>query len=83
MSDAPIHLSLTVKGLQGVEKVSHERNFTFMVGDERYPCPSFVAEFLSPRVISLRSQDITIDEFSIETKDPDHQFGNFLSIGFG
>jgi hypothetical protein len=43
----------------------------------------FVAEFLSPRIISLRLQDITIHEFSIATEDPDHFFGTFLSIGFG
>jgi hypothetical protein len=83
MSDARIPLFLTVKGLQGIEKVNHERDFSFVVGDERYPCPSFVAEFLSPRVISLRSEDITLDEFSIETEDPNHQFGRFLSIGLG
>jgi hypothetical protein len=34
-------------------------------------------------VSSLRSQDITIDEFSIETADPGHQFGTLLSIGLG
>jgi hypothetical protein len=82
MSDS-IRLSLSPKGLQRLESVKHEGDFAFIVGDERFSCPSFVAEFLSPRVSSLRSQDITVDEFRIETADPSHQFGNFLSIGFG
>jgi hypothetical protein len=34
-------------------------------------------------VTALRSQDVTIDEFSIETGDPDHFFSSLLSIGFG
>jgi hypothetical protein len=72
-----------VKGLQRLENVNHEKDFAFIVGDERYHCPSFVAEFLSPRVASRRSQDITIDEFIIETEDPDHHFGTLLSVGFG
>jgi hypothetical protein len=83
MSEEPSRLSLSVKGLQRLEQVNHQRDFAFIVGDERYPCPSFVAEFLSPRITSLRSQDITIDEFSIETEDPHHSFDTLLSIGFG
>jgi hypothetical protein len=83
MSDSSVRLSLSAKGLQRIENVNHEKNFAFIVGDERYYCPSFVAEFLSPRVSSLRSQDITIDEFSIDTADPDHHFEWVLSIGFG
>jgi hypothetical protein len=78
-----IPLSLSAKGLQRLEGISQEMDFAFIVGDERYSCPSFIAEFLSPRVTSLRSQDITIDEFRIETADPSHQFANILSLGFG
>jgi hypothetical protein len=83
MSDKGVRLSLSANGLQRLGQVNHEKDFTFIVGSERYSCPSFVAEFLSPRVTSLRCQDITIDEFSIETADPGHQFANLLSIGFG
>jgi hypothetical protein len=56
-------VSLSSKALQRVESVTHEKDFAFIVGDERYCCPSFVAEFLSPRVTSLRAEDITMDEF--------------------
>jgi hypothetical protein len=79
-----LRLSLAVNGLQRLEDRNlHEPDFVFVVGDERYSCPSFVAEFLSPRVSSLRSQDVTIDAFPIETADPSHYFGSLLSIGFG
>jgi hypothetical protein len=48
MSESQMHLSLSVKGLQRLESVSHEKDFAFIVGNERYCRPSFVAEFLSP-----------------------------------
>jgi hypothetical protein len=87
MSDIQIISSLpfsrSAKGLQRLEDINHENDFAFIVRDERYSCPSFAAEFLSPRVTSLRSQDMTIRDFRIETADPSDQFGNFLSIGFG
>jgi hypothetical protein len=72
-----------VKAWQRLESLIHERDFTFVVREERRSCPSFVAEFLSPRVTSLRSQDMAIDEWSIETEDPSHQFEALLSISFG
>jgi hypothetical protein len=83
MSGSAIPLSLSARGLQRLERGNHENDFSFIVGDERYSCPSFVAEFLSPRVSSLRSQDVTMAELSIETADPKRQFGTLLSIGFG
>jgi hypothetical protein len=83
MSDSPLRRSLSATGLQRLEAVDHEKDFFFIVGDERYDCPSFVAEFLSPRITTLRSQDITIQEFSLNTADPNHYFGALLSLGFG
>jgi small GTP-binding protein len=80
---ANCRLSLSVAGLQRLEGLNRERDFVFIVGDEEYCCPSFIAEFLSPRITSLRSQDVTIQEFSIETADPNHWFKKILSIGFG
>jgi hypothetical protein len=83
MSESPIHLALSAKGLQRIEQVNHENDFAFIVGDERYPCPSFIAELLSPRITSLRSQDITLNEFSIETEETNKYFGNLLSVATG
>jgi hypothetical protein len=76
-------LSLSSKGLQRLESVSHENDFAFILGDERYCCPSFVAEFLSPRLSSLRAQDATIQEFCLEIDDPHHSFSDFVTLGFG
>jgi hypothetical protein len=81
--DYSMRVSLSAKGMQQVRGVSHENDFDFIVGDQRYSCPSFIAEFLSPRISALRSQDITIDYFSIQTEDPIHCFPSLLSIGFG
>jgi hypothetical protein len=83
MSDSPIRLSLSLESLGLLHSPTHEKDFTFIVGDECYSCPSVVAEFLSPRVQLLRSQDVTIQELSLETEDPNHSFENLLSIGFG
>jgi hypothetical protein len=83
MSDSTIRVSLSATGLQRLEAVNHDMDFAFIVGDQRYDCPSFVAEFLSPRIAALRSQDITIREFTVNTEDPNHYFGTLLSLGFG
>jgi hypothetical protein len=42
-----------------------------------------VAEFLSPRVSSLRAGDVTIQEFCLEIDDPHHFFTDVISLGFG
>jgi hypothetical protein len=60
-----------------------ENDFTFVVGDDSYQCPWFVADFLSPRIGHLHSLDPTINEFVIETEDPEHQFASLLSLGRG
>jgi hypothetical protein len=83
MPDASVLLSLSVKGLQRLEAVSHEADFAFIIGGERYECASILAEFLSPRVISLRSQDQTVQELALQTDDPNHSFDTLLSLAFG
>jgi hypothetical protein len=75
-----LSLPVSTKALERVAGVNHEHDFEFIVGDERYGCPSFVAEFLSPRVSLLRSQDITIQEFSVNTEDPNHYFEHLISL---
>jgi hypothetical protein len=78
-------LSLSSKGMERFTGTSlnYDNNFTFILGADRYSCPSFVAEFLSPRVSFLRSEDSTVDEFVVKTLDPDHLFTAVLSLGFG
>jgi hypothetical protein len=57
----PLSVSLWAKGLVNIHKKGN--NFTFVVGSRRYPCPSFVAEFLSLRIYDIRSVDDTLNEF--------------------
>jgi hypothetical protein len=61
----------------------YEKDFKFIVGEEEYLCPSFIAEFLSPRVSALRRSDGTISELEVELDDPHHYFRDIVSIGFG
>jgi hypothetical protein len=58
-------------------------DFTFIVGDATYPCPTPFALFLSPRVARVRFTDPTITSFSIQTPDPDNFFPAFLDLARG
>jgi hypothetical protein len=79
MCELSIHLSLSVKGLQWLEAVDYGKDFCLAVGNECYYCPALV----SPRITSLRSHYITIQECAIDTENPNHYFGTLLSVGFG
>jgi hypothetical protein len=48
MLASPIRLSLAAKGLQRLQDVKPETDFPVVLRDERYRCPLFVGEFLSP-----------------------------------
>jgi hypothetical protein len=73
---------LSTKGLKRVNQGLYENDFTFVLGDEKYRCPGLIAEFLSPRISSLRQEDATVAEFHLETPDPDRLFPNILAMGF-
>jgi hypothetical protein len=75
--------SLSAIGLQRIEKNNYEKDFVFLVGDKEYRCPTIIADYLSPRVSSLRSQDETLSEFRLQTEDPEGCFERVLSIGYG
>jgi hypothetical protein len=76
-------LNLSAKSLKTISWVNYERDFQFKIGNNKYFCPSFVAEFLSPRISNLRKSDSTIKSFQIETVDSAKCFERFLSPGFG
>jgi hypothetical protein len=76
-------LSLSSKGLQRIDITQEGNDFAFIVGDDRYICPSFIAEFLSPRASSLLALDRTISDFHIETPDPHHCFSTIMSLASG
>jgi hypothetical protein len=78
-----ISVALSARGLTNLALNNYKNDFTFYAGGSEYACPSFVAEFLSPRICALRRSDSTIDVFHIQTSDTDHYFGIVLPLGFG
>jgi hypothetical protein len=78
---SPLSVSLSAKGLKNIHK--RDNDFTFVVGSRRYPCPSFVAEFLSPRIYDIHSVDDTLNEFRVEVQDPNAHFEAFLGLSEG
>jgi hypothetical protein len=82
-STSPFHAKPTTKGLANLSKAHVESDSTFLLADPRYHCPWFIAEFLSPKVCSLRSADPTLTEMHIKTTDPNELFREFLSLGMG
>jgi hypothetical protein len=62
-------IRLSTKGFENIPISAYEENFTFLVGDAKYPCPSFVADFMSPRISQLHSIDLTVTEFRINAED--------------
>jgi hypothetical protein len=73
-------VNISARGLDKLRTSRIEKDFTFIVGEHHYNCPWFIAEFLSPRVNDLRSKDVTMNEFLIETEDPGRFFENILSL---
>jgi hypothetical protein len=58
-----------------------QEEFEFVVGGQRYRCPHFIAEFLSPRVCISHSVDPSIAEYVVEASDSNDQFRLFLTLG--
>jgi hypothetical protein len=76
-------LRLTGDGMANISASKSENDFTFIVGDNRYHCPWFVAAFLSPRIGRIQSIDPTFCEFVVGTSDSRCEFSDFLSLGRG
>jgi hypothetical protein len=76
---------LSSKGFSEIAKQNYEKDFTFYVGHCKYECPTFIAEFLSPRVSRHRESDSTMKTFyiEVEAEDASGAFSDILSIGFG
>jgi hypothetical protein len=74
---------VTTKGLERLAPNCYENNFAFIVGGLEYRCPCLLADFLSPRVARLRSNDPTIREFVIDICDPNGDFSSLFSILHG
>jgi hypothetical protein len=82
-SSKKVEVTLSAKGLGNIPRNIYKNDFRFIVGDLCYECGSMFAAFLSPRIGSLQSIDPTIQEFSIETKDPHEYFARILTLCSG
>jgi hypothetical protein len=78
-----VSVGLSAKGLANIPPNSHENDFTFYAGDCAFVCPSFIAEFLSPHLCSLRRSDPTLHSYRLCTPNAGGCFRAFLSLGFG
>jgi hypothetical protein len=78
-----IQLKLSANGLANITVRDDMNDFEFVVGQSRHRCPSFVADFLSPRISALHAADCTLNEFRISTEDAENSFASFLSLGRG
>jgi hypothetical protein len=74
---------LSTRGFSNVPRLDDRNDFEFIVGQDRYACPSLIADFLSPRLANLRRTDPSISALDVATKDDNHNFGEFLDVGFG
>jgi hypothetical protein len=50
LAETGVELALSAKGLRNLPMNVYENDFTFIVGESRYDCPSFIDSFLSPRI---------------------------------
>jgi hypothetical protein len=76
-------VKLTGNGMANIPRSKIQNDFEFIVGDSHYPYPCFVADFLSPKIGRLQALDPSINDYYLEVNDPQNQFGEFLSLGFG
>jgi hypothetical protein len=72
---------ISASGLANIPQSESRNDFEFIVGNARYRCSLFVADFLSPLLCCLHSVDGTVSSIRISTKDSNSQFGEFLSLG--
>jgi hypothetical protein len=80
---AKLEVRLTGNGMANIASSKAENDFEFIVGDRRYSCPWFVADFVSPVVGRLHSLDPSVNEFHVDIGDSEDHFRKFLSLGSG
>jgi hypothetical protein len=49
----PVKFVISASGLANIPQSESRNDFEFVVGNARYRCPSFVADFLSPLLCPL------------------------------
>ena len=60
-----MNFCLSIKGLQNLNRNLYENDFKIEFDNYTYNCPSFLAEFISPKIQKLRKEDSLINEFHI------------------
>jgi hypothetical protein len=76
-------IRLSSAGLGNIQRELYLSHFTFLISGRKFVCPSFIAEFLSPRVSRMRTTDSTIQEFAIDVDDPTNEFSKVFGLGEG
>jgi len=71
---------LSSKGLSNLVLSHYENDFCFKVGEEKYFCSNFLAEFLSPKVSRIHRSDPTYNEMVLNVEDPNKRFRLILDI---
>jgi hypothetical protein len=74
---------LSSEGLASIPFDPNKRDFEFIVGTRSYHCHQFVCDFLSPKLSRIHHCNETHNYYYIETDDQNHQFGDFLALGYG
>jgi hypothetical protein len=77
---APVRISLSANGLANITYRDEINDFEFIVGEDRYQCPWFIAHFLSHRIAAIHEIDNTICSFRVETLDVEGEFRKIISL---
>jgi hypothetical protein len=78
-----LFISLSTNGLRNIQRMLYPNDFVFIIGDQKVSCPSFIAEFLSPRISLFRSADPTVQEFVVDVSDGAMIFSEFVCLAEG
>jgi hypothetical protein len=70
-------LSLSTNGLSHIPIKESTIDFKFIVGDATYCCPSWIADFISPKIAVLHSIDNTVMSFRLK-----HMTAEGVSVRF-
>jgi hypothetical protein len=69
-----VRAGLSARGLAKFPRNTCEKDFTFIVGEDRCGRPPSTAASLPPRLGHLQSSDSTLREFASAAKDPESCF---------
>ncbi|OHS93277.1 hypothetical protein TRFO_11888 [Tritrichomonas foetus] len=72
-------ISLSSRGLKTACNLN-SKSFTFCVGEQKYYCDRFAADFISPNVSLLHKMDPTMDSFEINIEDKDGTFQEIIKL---